>query len=149
MLRFPWRRSSRCALLPALLAPAALAAQPAAVTIPPGIILPNYERVPIGQREGLEGGAFVARTDDAVANGYNPAGLVKSEASALNASATTYEWMNITLEGLEQSAARSRLPGRPCLALPPRRSGRAGLAGMPCARRSSFGFIGGVPNLSC
>lgn len=108
MIRFPWRRSSRCALLPALLAPAALAAQPAAVTIPPGIILPNYERVPIGQREGLEGGAFVARTDDAVANGYNPAGLVKSEASALNASATTYEWMNITLEGLEQSAARSR-----------------------------------------
>jgi hypothetical protein len=96
-------------LLAAALGSTALRAQPTTLSLPPGIILPNYERVPIGQREGIEGGAFVARTDDAVANWYNPAGLVSSEASALNASATTYEWMSVTLEGLERSAARSRI----------------------------------------
>ena len=47
--------------------------------LPAGSALPNYDRVSIGQREGIEANAFVARTDDAGANWYNPAGLAQSE----------------------------------------------------------------------
>jgi len=93
----------------ALLVPAALGAQTLTVSIPPNIVLPNYGRIPIGQREALEGGAFVARTDDVAANWYNPAGLVRSRGSAINTSATTYEWTNLSVEGLGATAGRSRV----------------------------------------
>src|SRR5262245_229838 len=86
-----------------------LEAQVVSVDAPPNILLPNYNRVPIGQREGLEAGAFVARTDDAAANWYNPAGLAKSVESALNASATAYEWTKLGLEGLGEHTGRSRI----------------------------------------
>src|SRR4030095_4298143 len=65
--------------------------------VPPNSILPNYERMPLGQREAIEGGAFVARTNDAGANWYNPAGLAQHKESAVNASATAYEWTRIIL----------------------------------------------------
>jgi hypothetical protein len=79
------------------------------VSVPPSLILPNYERLPIGQREGIEGGAFVARTNDAAAAWYNPAGLGQSKKSALNASATAYEWTSMELEGFGTSEGRSRI----------------------------------------
>jgi hypothetical protein len=47
---------------------AALRAQGEEFSIPPNSILPNYNRISVGQREALEGGAYVARTDDALAN---------------------------------------------------------------------------------
>ena len=78
---------------------AVLMAQISDFTLPPSGILPNYDRVLIGQREGLEGGAFVARTDDAGAGWYNPAGLALSEKSGLNASSNAYELTTITLGG--------------------------------------------------
>jgi hypothetical protein len=90
-----------------LITAAALAAQTAA--IPPNLILPNYDRIPIGQREGIEAGAFLARTNDASANWYNPAGLGRSLHTALNASATAYEWTSIGLEGFGASEGRSRI----------------------------------------
>jgi hypothetical protein len=40
-----------------LLAPAFVAAQDVSVEIPTNTILPNYERVPLGQREAIEAGA--------------------------------------------------------------------------------------------
>jgi hypothetical protein len=91
----------------ALAAPVALAAQ--AVSVPPNLILPNYDRIPVGQREGIEAGAYVARTNDAAANWYNPAGLGKSLKTSLNASATAYEGTSLSLEGLGTSAGRSRI----------------------------------------
>ncbi|HUL49619.1 MAG TPA: hypothetical protein VLT79_06370, partial [Gemmatimonadales bacterium] len=84
LLRF----TVRC-LVAAALVPAVVAAQ--TIAAPPTLIITNYDRIPIGQREGIEGGAYVARTDDASAAWFNPAGLAKSEKSALNASATAYE----------------------------------------------------------
>jgi len=87
---------------------AVLRAQIADFTIPPSGILPNYDRVTIGQREGLEGGAFVARTDDAGAGWYNPAGLALSEKSGLNASSNAYELTTITLEGIGQAQGSTR-----------------------------------------
>jgi hypothetical protein len=68
--------------------------------LPASGMLTNYDRVPIGQREGLEAGAYVARTDDASAPWFNPAGLALSEKSALNGSSNAYEVTSITLEGL-------------------------------------------------
>jgi hypothetical protein len=85
-----------------------LVAQISDFTIPPSGILPNYDRVLIGQREGLEGGAFVARTDDAGAGWYNPAGLALSEKSGLNASSNAYELTTITLEGIGQAKGSTR-----------------------------------------
>ncbi|MET0619600.1 MAG: hypothetical protein ABW056_04940, partial [Thermoanaerobaculia bacterium] len=43
--------------------------EPPALTL----TLPNYGMTPIGQTAGLEGGAFVARANDASSNWYNPA----------------------------------------------------------------------------
>ncbi len=90
-----------------LLSVAAILAQ--AVAVPPNMILPNYDRLPVGQREGIEAGAFLARTNDAGATWYNPAGLGKSIKTALNASATAYEWTSIGLEGFGASEGRSRI----------------------------------------
>jgi long-subunit fatty acid transport protein len=81
---------------------------PVEISIPPTVLLPNYDRILIGQREGLEGGAFVARTGDAAAAWYNPAGLVLSEKSAINASAVAYEWTTLSVEGLGEKTTRSR-----------------------------------------
>lgn len=96
------RRRRTSLLLSALLAAGAggLSAQELPSVRTAGNIVPNYDRVRIGQMEGLEGGAYVARTGDAGANWYNPAGLVESESSALNASANAYEYTTVELEGL-------------------------------------------------
>ena len=55
------------------------------------LIAPNYDRIPIGDIGGLEGGAFTARADDASAGWYNPAGLVKIKRSSVSGNATIYE----------------------------------------------------------
>jgi hypothetical protein len=95
-------------LAAALCLPSLAAAQSATFRIPPSNALPNYDRSSIGQREAIEGNAYVARTNDAGANWYNPAGLAQSEKSALNASANGYEVTRYALEGLEESPARTR-----------------------------------------
>ncbi len=95
-------------LIPALLLPCLLQAQVGQFTIPPSGIIPNYNRIGIGQREALEGGAYVARTDDALANWYNPAGLVLSEKTALNASSNAYELTKTTLTGIGEKSSSTK-----------------------------------------
>ena len=90
-----------------LLLPFAIVAQ--TVAVPPNLILPNYDRLPVGQREGIEAGAFLARTNDAGANWYNPAGLGNSVETSLNAGANAYEWTKMGLEGFGTSEGRSRI----------------------------------------
>lgn len=92
-----------------LVTPSLSQAQVGDVTLPGNLILPNYARVTVGQAEGLEGGAFIARTGNALSNWYNPAGLVKAATAELNASATAYEQTSIQLEGLTTGAKGSRL----------------------------------------
>jgi hypothetical protein len=41
-------------------------------SMPAGSVLPNYDRVSIGHREGLEANAYPARADDAAASWFNP-----------------------------------------------------------------------------
>ena len=106
--------------------PAIAAGQTGDFAIPAGSALPNYDRISIGQREGIEANAFVARTNDAGANWYNPAGLAQSERSAINASANAYEFTGLALVG-----HRDR-PGRH--AVQPR---SAPSSGASSARRSS------------
>jgi hypothetical protein len=109
LLRPGFRPFAAWLLVVATLAiPAVIEAQ-TSVSVPPNLILPNYDRIPIGQREGIEAGAFLARTDDAGANWFNPAGLAKSRKSAVNASATAYEWTSTELEGLGEVAGKSRI----------------------------------------
>jgi hypothetical protein len=91
-----------------LLLPPALRAQAAEFTLPPSGIIPNYNRVGVGQRESLEAGAYVARTDDALANWYNPAGLVLSEKTAINASSSAVELTKVTLSGVGPRTSSTR-----------------------------------------
>lgn len=55
------------------------------------LIVPNYLRIPVGEWEALESGAYVARSRDGNANWYNPAGLAQAQRTAVNASANAYE----------------------------------------------------------
>jgi long-subunit fatty acid transport protein len=80
-----------------------------AVAVPPSLIITNYDRLPVGQREGIEAGAFLARTNDAGANWYNPAGLGNSVETSLNAGANAYEWTKMGLEGFGTTQGRSRI----------------------------------------
>ena len=50
----------------------------------------------------------MARTDDALANWYNPAGLVSSEKTALNASSNAYELTKTTLNGVGQKSSSTK-----------------------------------------
>jgi hypothetical protein len=77
------------------------------IVIPSTLAVPNYNRIGLGQREMLEGGAFVARSDDGGACWYNPAGLVQPEKSVLNASANAYDWTTFILEGSGQKTTGS------------------------------------------
>lgn len=77
-------------------------------TIPPTGVLNNYDRVQVGQREALEAGAYIARSNDAGASWYNPAGLAQVEKSNLNASANAYEFTRTSLSGIGTEATRTR-----------------------------------------
>lgn len=54
------------------------------------IVLPNYNSNPIGERAGLQGGAFIARVNDASASWYNPAGLVKAQKDSISGNASAF-----------------------------------------------------------
>jgi len=64
------------------------------------LTLPNYGMTPIGQVAGLEGGAFVARANDASSNWYNPAGLALAQKSSVSSSAGTYQSFSLIPEDL-------------------------------------------------
>jgi len=75
--------------------------------IPPSLILPNYNRVLIGETEALEAGAFVARADGPVAAFYNPAGLGLATASSFTAGLSTQEWIKYSVKGGFASNSRT------------------------------------------
>jgi hypothetical protein len=71
------------ALAAGLLVPCAALAQSFVIPVPTpkNIILPNYDNVLIGPVEAVEAGAYLARTQDATASFYNPAGIVAADTS--------------------------------------------------------------------
>jgi hypothetical protein len=93
--------------------PAVAAAQTLPIPIPKALLFPNYDNVLVGQNQALEGGAYIARADDAAANFYNPAGLVVSEKTSLNASSTGYVWSRLSSESLNASISSSKIDNVP------------------------------------
>jgi hypothetical protein len=79
-------------------------AQQSDFTVPPTLLIPNYDRVYPGLLEALEGGAFVARARAAPALFYNPAGIALSERTVLNASAQGYQLTTLSGSGFQQSS---------------------------------------------
>lgn len=73
-------------------------------TVPPTLLVPNYDRVYPGLLEALEGGAFVARARQAPALFYNPAGIALADRTVLNASGQGYQLTTISGSGFEQSS---------------------------------------------
>ncbi len=79
-----------CALvLAGLCLPGAAAAQD--ILFPPTLLVPNYNRVFPGLAESIEAGASLVRSGTPPALWYNPAGLVLSERTTVNASVQGYE----------------------------------------------------------
>jgi long-subunit fatty acid transport protein len=91
-----------------LLLPCFADAQQVDVAIPANILLPNYERVPLGQRQALEGGAYLVRADDAMAPWYNPAGLAQSPRTQVSAGSNAYEGVSLELAGRAQKTGSLR-----------------------------------------
>jgi hypothetical protein len=73
-------------------------------TVPPSLLLPNYDRVYPGLLEALEGGAFIARAQNAPALFYNPAGIARADRTVLNASAQGYQLITLSGSGFQQSS---------------------------------------------
>jgi hypothetical protein len=82
-------------------------------TIPPTLLLPNYDRVFPGLTEALEGGAYVARASNAPAIFYNPAGIALSDRTILNASAQGYQLTTLSGTGFEQASSISSFEAIP------------------------------------
>jgi hypothetical protein len=105
----------RVTLLAALVLglPRAAPAQSVPVPIPKNVILPNYDNVFIGPMEALEAGAYLARTDDATASFYNPAGLAAEKKTSASASANGFFWTELTSRALGQTASTSQFGSTP------------------------------------
>jgi len=93
--------------------PVIAAAQQLPIPIPKALIFPNYDNVLVGKDQALEAGAYIARVDDASANFYNPAGLVLSEKTSLNASSTGYIWSRLSSQALTTSISATKLDNVP------------------------------------
>jgi hypothetical protein len=111
------RARRRSAALLALFLPALAAAQgaqgPIPIQLPKSLVFPNYDNVHLGKDQALEGGAYIARVGDASANFYNPAGLVQSDRSAVNASSTGWVWTKLSSEALNRSVTSSKIDNVP------------------------------------
>jgi len=105
------RRVSRCCALAVVVG--AWAAHAQDVTIPPSILLPNYDRVYPGLNEALEGGAYIARARNAPAVFYNPAGIALTDRTVLNASAQGYQLTTLGGTGFDQSSPISSFEAIP------------------------------------
>jgi hypothetical protein len=63
------------------------------------LILTNYNRHPVGDQAGLQGGAVVARVADSSAPWYNPAGLASITQGTFSGNATVYEASQFSIGG--------------------------------------------------
>src|SRR4029450_3016480 len=65
-------------------------------TVPPNVVLSNYDNVPVGPFCGLEGSAYVARVGDPSAAWFNPAGLSRQTGVQISGSAGVYQWTAVS-----------------------------------------------------
>lgn len=97
----------------ALILPGKAPAQPVPIPFPKNMVLPNYDNVFIGTVEALEAGAYLARTEDASASFYNPAGLAAAPKTSLSASANGFYWTQLTSRALGQATSTSQFASTP------------------------------------
>jgi hypothetical protein len=90
----------------ALCVPLGAQAQVSQIVLPPSLLVPNYNRVFPGLTESLECGADLARAWTAPAVWYNPAGLVLSTRTALNASLQGYQGTLLTGTGFNEQGTQ-------------------------------------------
>lgn len=83
------------------------------IPLPPPPVIPNYNRIPIGQIEASEAGAFVARASGITATWYNPAGLGLTQTFALNASYNGVELMKFRLQDFSSDLRAFNIDGTP------------------------------------
>ncbi len=92
---------------PAVFLVAVLMARPSAsqpqVFLPPNVLLPNGDSLPVGAIGGLEGNSFIARTNDSTAPWFNPAGLARATSSSASVSAGTLRFVSVNPEGAEST----------------------------------------------
>ena len=80
-------------------------------TVPPNVVLSNYDNVPVGPFGGLEGSAYVARVGDPSAAWFNPAGLSRQTGVQISGSAGVYQWTAVSPQALPNSGgSRRQLP---------------------------------------
>lgn len=83
------------------------------IPLPTPPIVSNYNRIPIGQIEASEAGAYVARASGITATWYNPAGLGLTQSFALNASYNGLELMKFRLKDFSSALRTSNIEGTP------------------------------------
>ena len=76
----------------------------------PVVLLPNYDRVLMGELGAVEGGAMTARADNPSAGWYNPAGLALAKQGSFSANVNVYEatWVSLASDGDSQGSMRIR-----------------------------------------
>ncbi len=76
----------------------------------PVVLLPNYNRVLLGELGAVEGGALTARADNPSAGWYNPAGLALAQQSSFSANVNVYEatWVSLAADGDSEGSMRIR-----------------------------------------
>ena len=77
-------------------------------SLPPNVLLPNNESLPVGAVAGLEGNAFTARTDDSTALWFNPAGLARATQSSASVSGGSFRFLGVTPEGTTNSGGSTQ-----------------------------------------
>ena len=80
-------------------------------TVPPNVVLANYDNVPVGPFGGLEGPAYVARVSDPSAAWFNPAGLARQTSAQISGSAGAYQWTAVSPQALpNRGGSAQQLP---------------------------------------
>jgi hypothetical protein len=104
------------AALPALLALTALTGLAGLAGLHPReaeaqpVLYNNYNHLPTGDAAALQGGAFIARANDASASWYNPAGLVRSGHDAISGNASLYSANRLTFNGSDADTEYATTP---------------------------------------
>ncbi len=75
------------------------------IFLPPNVLLPNNESLPVGAVGGLEGNAYAVRTKDATSPWFNPAGLAGASESSASVSAGTFRFVTVLPEGTESTGS--------------------------------------------
>jgi hypothetical protein len=77
-------------------------------SLPPNVLLPNNESLPVGSVSGLEGNAFTARADDSTSLWFNPAGVARASQSSASVSGGSFRFLGVTPDGTTNSGGSTQ-----------------------------------------